>query len=192
MTESTMNHPISFWGKRLVLPLAALLLFSPALYSQRSKNIVKIGCIDIQKVIDKVAADKLLKNLLEDKKNDFMKRAEELAKQINALKEMIAKEGSKMDPERLKNLKEEIIFKEEELKNYIGEKSALLQQKEEALSAKVLQNLYDYIKEVAVKSGYSMIVEKGTAVIYADPEIDITDDVVKALDKEKEKLLKSK
>jgi len=187
-----MKKTIPSWSKCLFLVSVTLVAFSPALYSQRSKNIVKIGCIDIQKVIDKVAADKLLKNLLEDKKNEFMKRAEDLAKQINALKEMVAKEGSKMDPERLKNLKEEIIFKEEELKNYIGEKSALLQQKEEALSAKVLQNLYDYIKEVAVKSGYSMIVEKGTAVIYADPEVDITDDVIKALDKEKEKLLKSK
>ncbi|MBL8991819.1 MAG: hypothetical protein JNM63_00665, partial [Spirochaetia bacterium] len=103
-----MKKTIPLWAKSLVFASVALFAFSPTLHSQRSKNIVKIGCIDIQKVIDKVAADKLLKNLLEDKKNEFMKRAEDLAKQINALKEMVAKEGSKMDPERLKNLKEEI------------------------------------------------------------------------------------
>jgi outer membrane protein len=151
---------------------------------------VKIGCIDVQRVIDKVAADKLLRNLLEDKKNDFLKKAETLAKDINALKETLSKEGSKLDSERVKAIKEDILFKEEELKNFVGEKSALLQQKEEALSYRVLQNIYDYVKDVAVKNGYSMILEKGTAVIYVDPEIDITDEVIKALDKERENVLK--
>lgn len=169
--------------------LIALLLLGAA-FPQKSKNIVKIGCIDIQRIIDKVAGDRLLKAMLEDKKGNFVAVAEEKAKGLNAKKELLTKEGSRMEAERAKALREEIAKMEEELKAFLQEKTETLRQKEEALSLRVMQSIYDHMKEVAVKTGYSMIVDKSSAVLFVDPEVDITDEVIKTLDKEREAVLK--
>jgi len=167
-----------------------LVLLAGALFAQKSKNIVKIGCIDIQRVIDKVAGDRLLKSMLEDRKGQFVSKAEELAKGLNAKKELLTKEGSRMEADRAKALREEIAKMEEELKAFLQEKTEVLRQKEEALSLRVMQSIYDHMKEVAVKTGYSMIVDKSSAVLFVDPEVDITDEVIKTLDKEREAVLK--
>lgn len=163
---------------------------SPALWAQKSKSIVKIGCVDYQRIVDRVAGDKLLKALLDDRKGEFVKGAEDRAKVIQAKKEILTKEGARLDPERTKTLKADIAKLEDELKVYLGEKSEALRQKEEALANRVQIAIYEVLKDVAVKSGYAMIVERGSVVLYADNEIDITDEVIKALDKEREAVLR--
>lgn len=170
--------------------LIALLLSSAPLLAQKSKSIVKVGCVDYQRIVDRVAGDKLLKNFLEDRKGEYMKGAEERAKNLQAKKEILTKEGGKLDAERVKSLKADIAKLEDELKAYIGEKSEALKQKEEALANRAQLAIYEILKDVAVKNGYAMIVEKGSVVLYVDNEIDITDDVIKALDKEREAVLR--
>ena len=156
-------------------------------FAQRQKDIVKIGCVDIQRVIDVVSADSFLKKILADKQAEYLKKAEDLAKEIHKLKEILEKEENTLDQNRLDSIREDIIFKEEQLKEFLNQKSALLKQREDVLSYKVLKNLYQFVKQVAIENGYSMIIEKNTAVIYVNPDIDVTDKVLKSLEKEKEK-----
>ena len=155
------------------------------LQAQKSKSIIKAGCVDLQRIIDKVGADQGLKSFLDGRKSDSLRRAEDLAKQINQLKELISKEGARLEAERVKKIQQDIAAKEEELKGFLTDQSAGLQQKEEALSYRIQQNVYDFIKDTAVRGGYSIIFEKGTAVLWVDSEIDLTDEVLKAMEKEK-------
>jgi Skp family chaperone for outer membrane proteins len=165
--------------------LATALLVSAA-FAQKQKNIIKIGCIDIQRVIDKVASDKLLQKILINNKAEYLRKAEELSTEIRRLKNILATEGDNLSRERAEAYREEIIFKEEQLAMFLEEKSAGIRQLENDIQVEILRSVYEYIKRVSIRKGYSMIVEKGTAVIYVNPDFDITTEVIEELEKQKD------
>jgi len=170
---------------RTILLLSAL--FS-GLYGQGSKKIVKIGCIDIQKVVDEISSDSMLKKVVMARQSEFLREAEVLAQEIKKLKDILNKEEGVLPSDRVNSIREEIIFKEKKLKDELEQKSSALQRTENTQMYKLLQNIYDVIKEVALEEGYSMILEKGTSVIYVDPDIDITDLVLDKVKEEKKKV----
>jgi outer membrane protein len=163
--------------------LFLFLLFIGSVFGQIQRKIVKIGCIDIQQVIDKVSGDKVLRKFLENKKGTFLQKAETLSTEIATLKDILAKEYNNLPKDRIEAYEEEILFKQQQLKAFVEEQEAYIRKVDDELSAKVLKNIYDYIKQVADKYGYSMIIEKGTAVIYVNEDLDITDDVLDLLEK---------
>ena len=152
-----------------------------------SVKLTRIGYIDIQKIIDKVAADNNLIAVLEGKKSEYIKKAEELAKKIKLLKEKLEKEETTLSDERKKELNEEILFKKDELKQFLDEKNNELKNKEDKLSFTVLKEIYHTIKKIAEIKGYSIILEKNSSIIYADTKIDITQKLLDELEKQKQK-----
>ena len=163
-------------------------LFQSPLNAQRQKKIVKIGVIDIQKIIHLVSSDRVMRTLLENNQTRYLKQAEELAKEIKKLKEIRDRESQSLPAQRLDAIQKDIIFKEEQLKKLLKEKSQILKQTESVLSQKLLREIYKFIKETAIKEGFSLILEKSTAVVYVEKELDITEAVLEALKKEKEKI----
>jgi Outer membrane protein (OmpH-like) len=58
-----------------------------------------------------------------------------------------------------------------------------LEKKEQALLQRVLQELSGVIEKVGKDRGYYMIVEKrGASVLYASPDADLTDEIIRAYD----------
>jgi outer membrane protein len=66
-----------------------------------------------------------------------------------------------------------------------------LQKKEEALLAKVLQDVSGLIQKVGKERGYAMVLERQrSSILYASPEADLTDEVIRAYDDESKKAKK--
>jgi len=162
-----------------------IVIFFAVLHAQRQRNIIKVGCIDIQKIIDKIAADRLLSTVLLNKKNDSLRRAEELSKEINVINNILAKESSVLPEDRINAYKEELLLKQNELKTFLEQQKIIISQEEKNINVEILKSVYEYIRQTALKNGFSLILEKGTAVIYAEPEIDITEEVLAELEKAK-------
>ena len=60
--------------------------------------------------------------------------------------------------------------------------------KEEALLAKVLQDVSGLIQKVSKDRGYGLVLERQrSSILYATPESDLTDDVLRAYDDETKK-----
>ena len=60
-----------------------------------------------------------------------------------------------------------------------------LEKKEQALLQRVLQELSGVIDRVGKERGYYLIVEKrGASVLYASPDADLTDEVIRAYDQQ--------
>lgn len=156
------------------------------LYAQRQKTIVKVGCIDMQKIIDTVSADKLLKRVLENQQKTFLKEAKLLSQDIKNLKAILAK--GKVSEDRRQEILYEINSKQEQLQDYLNQKSRVLRSQEQILTREVLINIYNIIKKVSIKEGFTMILEKGSAVVYAGEEVDITLKVIEELREKKRKL----
>lgn len=145
----------------------------------------KIGFVDMQKAIQSTAAGKKAKSELE---GEFNKKKKELEKKEADLKKM----GE--DLERKKSvLSEEVLSKkqaefQEEMMKYrdtVGKSQVEIQKKERDLTAPILEKMKKTIEKVAKDKGYSMVLENSQMVLFANADADLTDEVIKAYEKEK-------
>jgi len=145
----------------------------------------KIGFVDMQKAIQATAAGKKAKTELE---SDFNKKKKDLEKKETDLKKMgedLEKKKSVMSEEALG--KKQAEFQEEMMKyrDVVGKSQVEIQKKERELTAPILDKMKKAIAKLAKEKGYTLILENSQMVLFATSESDLTDEVVKAFEKEK-------
>lgn len=154
--------------------LAALLLPAAALTQQP-----KIGVVDVQKAVMAIPAGKAAKTQLEkeakkmqadlDGQQERLKKMkDELERQAALLQEAVKRQKMREYQQLLMTLQEAFIKNQQDLK-----------EKEVKLLKPILSKLETAIEKVAKADGYHLVLEKGEArVLYNDPAMDITDQVV--------------
>lgn len=165
--------------KRMLIAMSLLLAASFA------NAEAKVGVVDMQKAIQSTSAGKKAKTELE---TEFNKKKKELEKKEADLKKMgedLEKKKSVLSEEALG--KKQAEFQEEMMKyrDVVGKSQLEIQKKERDLTAPILEKMKKVIAKMAKEKGYSLVVENSQIVLYATPEADITEDVIKAFEKEK-------
>lgn len=145
----------------------------------------KVGFVDMQKAIQSTSAGKKAKTELEA---DFNKKKKELEKKETDLKKMgedLEKKKSVMSEDAL--AKKQAEFQEEMLKyrDIVGKSQVEIQKKERELTAPILDKMKKVIAKLAKDKGYSLVLENSQMVLFATPDSDLTDEVVKTFEKEK-------
>lgn len=164
---------------KMIVVLSALLMAAAA-HAE-----TKIGFVDMQKAIQSTSAGKKAKADLE---GDFNKKKKELEKKEADLKKMgedLEKKKSVLSEEALG--KKQAEFQEEMLKyrDVVGKSQVEIQKKERDLTAPILEKMKKVITKIAKEKNYTLIMENNQAILFATPESDLTDDVIKAYEKEK-------
>lgn len=167
--------------KKQVMTIASLLLAASLAHAVDSK----IGYVDMQKAIQATAAGKKAKTELE---GEFNKKKKELEKKEADLKKM----GE--DLERKKSvLSEEVLSKkqaefQDEMMKYretVGKSQEEIRKKEADLTQPILDKMKSVIAKVAKDKGYSLVLENSQMVLFANADTDLTDEVIKAYEKDK-------
>lgn len=145
----------------------------------------KIGYVDMQKAIQTTAAGKKAKAELE---SEFNKKKKDLEKKEADLKKMgedLEKKKSVLSEDALG--KKQAEFQDEMLKyrDIVGKSQVEIQKKERELTAPILDKMKKVIAKLAKEKGFTVVLENSQMVLYAVPEADMTEDVIKAFDKEK-------
>ncbi len=163
--------------RRIIFILFISILCS-ILYSQN----VKIGVIDTVKLFQqskKISElQKQLQNLLIQKKSEIeplQNKIQKLEQEINEKKSIMKKELLKKKQEELDDLYSKLRTKQEKIKDEISKK-------QDEMLKPLYQTLKDIITRIGQREGFTIIVEKD-ALLYNAPQIDITDEVIKELDK---------
>lgn len=145
-----------------------------------------VAIVDTQKVISESIIGKAAKNNLEGQikkgqakltalKSDFDKQKAELEKQSSILS------GAALDTRR-----EALRKKQEDFQRAYQEIQEKLAKSNETELKKVVDQVNDVVEDLADQRGYKFVFERDRqAVLYASDRIDITDEVVKILDKKK-------
>lgn len=161
------------------------LIGSLLLVTAMARAEVKIGYVDMQKAIQSTDAGKKAKTELE---GEFEKKKKDLQKKEADLKKMgedLEKKKSVLSEEALG--KKQAEFQEEMIKyrDNLSKSQLEIQKKERDLTAPILEKMKKVIEKVAKDKGYGFIIENSAMVLYADKGADLTDDVIKAFEKEK-------
>lgn len=167
--------------KKIVLMAAVSTLLASTVHAAE----MKIGFVDMQKAVQSTDSGKKAKKDLE---GEFEKKKKELQAKEGDLKKMgedLEKKKSVLSEEAL--AKKQAEFQEEMMKyrEVVGKSQMDLQKKERDLTQPILDKMRRVIEKVAKDKGYNMVLENNAMVLFASKDNDLTEDVIKAFEKEK-------
>lgn len=164
-----------------------LTVFTCATSTVMAADAVKIGTVDIQKVLFNSDAGKQAKEQLAGKiaKHEAEKNSRE--DELKKLKADLEKQNILLN-ESARNAKEkDYQQKLKEYQRFIKDVNDELQSKDEELKNKIIEEAFRTTQEYGKKNGFSLIMAKSEMLMYLDEGIDVTDEIVKLLNGKKDK-----
>ena len=170
-----------------IAAVAAGLGVAPAA-AQTAPAATRVGFVDIQRVLARSSAGVAAREQLEKEKAAMQKQVDSQRTEIEKLREEIEKKGQLLSADARREKQEQLERKVRDARRLVDDLQGTLQKKEEALLAKVLQDVSGLIQKVGKDKGYALVLERQrSSVLYASPDADLTDDVLRAYDDETKK-----
>jgi outer membrane protein len=146
---------------------------------------LKIGYIDVQRVLARSAAGVAAREQLEKERAGIQKEMDGRRQELEKLRDEIEKKGPLMAADARRDKQEQFDRKRRDAARAADDYQKELEKREAALLQKVLQEMGGVIERVGKEKNYFMIVEKRNAgVLYATADADLTDEVIRAYDRE--------
>jgi outer membrane protein len=148
----------------------------------------RVGFVDIQRVLARSAAGMSAREQLEKEKATMQKQVDAQRLELEKLRDELEKKGQLLSAEARREKQETLERKVRDARRLVDDLQNTLQKKEEAMLAKVLQDVSGLIQKVSKDRGYSIVLERQrSSVLYASADADLTDDVIRAYDDETKK-----
>ena len=145
----------------------------------------KIGYIDVQRVLARSAAGVAAREQLEKERATIQKDMDGRRVELEKLRDELEKKGALMTPDARREKQEQFERKRRDAARAADDYQKELEKKEGVLLQKVLQEVGGVIEKVGKEKNYYMIVEKRNAgVLYASNDADLTDEVIRAYDRD--------
>jgi len=146
---------------------------------------IKIGYIDVQRVLARSAAGVAAREQLEKERAGIQKEMDGRRQELEKLRDEIEKKGPLMTADARREKQEQFERKRRDAARAADDFQKELEKREATLLQKVLQEMGGVIERVGKEKNYYMIVEKRNAgVLYATTDADLTDEVIRAYDRE--------
>lgn len=148
----------------------------------------KLGYVDVHSVVEKSSMGKKAK---EEMKKEGEKKQKELDKKKNDLDKMnedIEKKRSLLSDDALQKRSQELQMEVAKFRETVQKAQLELQKKENELLEPIVKKVKSVIEKVAKDKNFSMVIRSNQTdqvVIYSGSEYNLTDDVIKAIEKEK-------
>ena len=149
---------------------------------------VRVGFVDIQRVLARSAAGVAAREQLEKEKATMQKQVDTQRVELEKLRDELEKKGQLLSADTRKEKQELLERKVRDARRLVDDLQNTLQKKEEAMLGKVLQDLGGLIQKVSKEKGYQLVLERQrSSLLYAAAETDLTEDVIRAYDDEAKK-----
>jgi Skp family chaperone for outer membrane proteins len=159
--------------------------------TQSSIDDKSFAMLDMKRVFDFFVRSQNYQDSIDRIKNAATAEAGRRAKKIEQLKNRLDLETKNDVPDldgtvkkRINNLSEELSFLESDLATFLAEKQNDLLVQENLISKNLIRNIYEQTKRIALAEKYYLVIDKSEQVRYLQPKFDITEKVIRALDRE--------
>src|SRR4029434_3428600 len=171
------------WRGVLILVVGVVLAVADSGVAQQPApaapaSTVRIAYIDVQRVLARSSAGVAAREQLEKEKAAMQRQVDAQRGDIEELREELEKKGQLRSVDARREKQEQLERKVRDARRLVDDLQGTLQKKEEALLAKVLQDVSVLIQKVSKYRGYGLVLERQrSSILYATPESDLTDDV---------------
>ena len=172
-------NKISLW----VAIIAIIMSASSFLYLNSSSNQVYV---DVNKLIDGYKRTKIVRTEFEVKAKTLNANVDSLMTDWQNELKIYEKERSGMSEKELE-LKQEVLGnKQQQINNYQQAIQKQIQEEDKKATQTVVNDINDYVKEYGENNGYKLIFGASGSgnIMYASEGADLTDDILKGLNKE--------
>lgn len=145
-------------------------------------QVLKIGYVDVQKVITDCEAGK---KAIEYLKREYESKGEVIKKRKAKLKELsdeLSKLASVMDEEVIRRKEKEYQRAQRDLKIFMEDSNQEVVDKEKEIVAKIASEITRLVEDIGKDEEYTMIFDSNRItgiILYATDKIDLTEDVIK-------------
>jgi len=162
-----------------------LLLESGGTLSMASGEL-KVGCVDIQRVMNDCQAGIEAKRVIGKEMEKLQKLFAERQKELQTMKEAFEKQAPMMKPEARATKEKEFQTKVRDYQRWLEDNQKDLQQRGAEMERTILQGVQKVIKKIGEDEGYTLLLERNeNIVLFSSKAIDLTDRVIKAFDAQK-------
>jgi len=142
---------------------------------------LKMGVIDIARILEESPQAEKARDTLQKEFAPREERLLETQKKIRTLEEQLARDGAIMSESERTKLERNILSKKRDFKRNQDEFRDDLNFKRNEILEKLQRNLVSSIRKYAKAEGYDILFAEG--VIYADDAINVTESMLKNLNK---------
>ncbi len=169
--------------KRAMMVFIALAVCGWSTHAVAAKSI-EIGSVNLQRVVAESLEGKQVSKKIEQIKAARLKKIKKLKRDVAALRTRAKKAQAKgVNARKLSALVVRARKKNIALKRYIEDVNEDLNNRNNALNISVLGKAKDAIFKIAKAKGLVVIYKDSDNIAYLDPAADITDAVIKAVNK---------
>ena len=148
-----------------------------------AQSAVKVGYIDLQRVIRESQAGKSARVSFEKEFQEKRNIIEQKKQRLDSLKQDFLSQGTIKSEQGTKDKAEQIEQLEKEYNRTRDDFRDELQRRDLELTQKILSELENVIKQIGDSDGYSLIFEKTEAgIVFAGKGVDLTDKLIQAYD----------
>ena len=159
--------------------LALAMALAWAIASPASAD-VKIGVVDMQRALNECNAGKKAKEQVRAK---FEKAQNELKAQresLDRMRESYDKKALVLKEDERRNLEKDMEVRSLDFKRKYEDYQRDLKRTDAELTSGIVEQLYAIVAAYAKERGFTVVLETSAgALVYADPSIDVTDEVIK-------------
>ena len=146
---------------------------------------VKVAFVDVQRVLARSAAGVAAREQLEREKATMQKEMDGRRQELEKLREEIEKKGPLMTADTRRDKQDQFERKRRDAARMADDFQKELEKKEQGLLQKVLVDVSGVVERVGKQRGYHLVVERrGATVLYAAPEADLTEEIIRVYDQE--------
>jgi len=168
----------------LKIALISMFFVLFAFVNVQAKDAAKIGIVDFQKILDNSTAGKTAQAEI-NKKGEIMEaEIRKMGEEAEALKNNLEREAIVMSREAKEEKERELRIKITDLRVLQNKHMQTFKEAERDLVQKIQMEVTDLVREIAVKEGYQLILERReSGAVYFPDSMDITDQIIKAYNK---------
>ena len=141
---------------------------------------LKIGSVDIQKVLLTSDAGKDAKDQLAGKGSKYEAEKNAREEELKKLKADLEKQSVVLADDARKGKEQLFMQKRKELDRFLKDAQEDLQAKNDELTSRLVEEIVRVIQDYGKKNGFSFIFVKNDSMVYVDDKGDLTDEILKA------------
>ncbi|OPY69222.1 MAG: periplasmic chaperone [Syntrophorhabdaceae bacterium PtaU1.Bin034] len=157
--------------------LVMAFVFLPLIASGQTP--VKVGYVDLQKVMMESDKGKEARKSLTDEVEKLKKNLNQKQEELQKMKDALEKQTAMITPEARAEKEKQYQAKLKDYQRVANDYQTELQQKDQEFTQKILKDLEDIIKRTGEGEKYTLILEKSQAgILYGATSADVTDKVI--------------
>ncbi|AGH95133.1 OmpH family outer membrane protein [Pseudobdellovibrio exovorus] len=148
----------------------------------------KIGYVDVQRAIEQSSIGKKAKDEMKKEADKRNKDLEKRKTDIDKMREDIEKKRAVLTEEAFTKRAQELQEEMQKFNQLAAKAQGELQKKESDLLEPIVKKMRTVIEKIAKDKGFSMVLQSNPnaqIVLFSTADSDLTEDVIKAVDKEK-------